>query len=95
MSYHTLPLIVKDVLSLHLAYTGPGVPKEKSQTTKTYIIQSNEVKVCDLAGKIHGDIERGFIHAEVVDAKKLIEYENYNAVKEDGRTTWFKMMMLS
>lgn len=87
LSYHTLPLIVKDVLNLHLVYTGPGVPKEKSQTTKTYIIQSNGVKVIELAGKIHGDIERGFIHAEVVDAKKLIEYDNYNAVKEDGKVT--------
>lgn len=87
LSYHTLPLIVKDVLNLHLAYTGPGVPKEKSQTTKTHIIQSNGVKIIELAGKLHGDIERGFIHAEVVDAKKLIEYDNYNAVKEDGKVT--------
>ena len=34
LSYHALPLLVKDVLDLSLVYTGPGVPLEKSQTTK-------------------------------------------------------------
>jgi GTP-binding protein YchF len=85
MSHHTLPLLVKDILSLSLAYTGPGVPLERSQTTKTHIIEPRGVTAIGLAGKLHGDIERGFIHAEVVDARDMIKYASYNAAKEDGK----------
>jgi GTP-binding protein YchF len=85
LTYHTLPLLVKDILSLSLAYTGPGVPLERSQTTKTHIIQPRGITAIELAGKLHGDIERGFIHAEVVDARDMIKYASYNAAKEDGK----------
>jgi GTP-binding protein YchF len=37
------------------------------------------------AGEIHTDFETGFIRAEVVDYKALIECGNYNAAKELGR----------
>lgn len=36
------------------------------------------------AGKIHSDIERGFIRAEVVDYNDLIEFGSMAAVKEKG-----------
>ena len=85
LTYHTLPLLVKDILGLSLAYTGPGVPPERSMTTKTHIVQERGLKAVELAGKLHGDIERGFIHAEVVDARDMIKYENYNAAKDDGK----------
>ena len=38
----------------------------------------------DLAGKLHGEIQRGFIHAEVMNANDLIKYVSYNAAKDDG-----------
>mmetsp|Transcript_21586 Transcript_21586/g.32932 ORF Transcript_21586/g.32932 Transcript_21586/m.32932 type:complete len:403 (-) Transcript_21586:97-1305(-) len=85
LTYHTLPLLVKDILSLSLVYTGPGVPPERSMTTKTHIVQPRGVKTIELAGKLHGDIERGFIHAEVVDARDMINYDSYNAAKDDGK----------
>ncbi|MGI6412093.1 MAG: redox-regulated ATPase YchF [Syntrophomonadaceae bacterium] len=37
------------------------------------------------AGKIHSDIERGFIRAEVMDSKDLIEMGSIPMVKEKGR----------
>lgn len=85
LSYHTLPLLVKDVLDLAIVYTGPGVPSERSQTTKTHILASNSMKGLDLAGKLHGDIQRGFMHAEVIEAQELIQYDSYSAAKENGR----------
>jgi len=39
----------------------------------------------DLAGKLHGDIQKGFIRAEVIQSQDLIGYENYSAAKVDGR----------
>ncbi|MDR1939343.1 MAG: redox-regulated ATPase YchF [Clostridiales bacterium] len=37
------------------------------------------------AGKIHTDFEKGFIRAEVVDCKTLLECGSYNAAKEKGK----------
>jgi len=37
------------------------------------------------AGKIHSDIERGFIRAETVNYDDLVEKGNYNACKEAGQ----------
>jgi GTP-binding protein YchF len=84
MSYHRLPLLVKDVLDLGLVYTGPGVPPERSQTTKTHIIPSSSMSVLDLAGKLHGDIQKGFMNAEVICASDLVQYETYGAAKDGG-----------
>lgn len=86
LSYHKLPLLVKEVLNLALVYTGPGVPRERSQTTKTHILASSDgITALDLAGKLHGDIQKGFIRAEVINSIDLIEYENYSAAKDGGR----------
>ena len=84
LSYRRLPLLVKDVLDLGLVYTGPGVTPERSQTTKTHIIPSKSISVLDLAGKLHGDIQKGFMNAEVIRATDLIQYETYSAAKEGG-----------
>lgn len=41
-------------------------------------------KAPQAAGKIHSDIERGFIRAEVTSYKDIIEYSTMQAVKEKG-----------
>ena len=38
----------------------------------------------ELAGRIHGDIQRGFVRAEVVPAPTLLEHSSYAAAKEAG-----------
>lgn len=42
-------------------------------------------KAPQAAGKIHSDFERGFIKADIVDYKLLLEYGNYNKAKEAGK----------
>ena len=39
-------------------------------------------KAPQAAGKIHTDFERGFIRAEVIAFKELVECGSYNAAKE-------------
>ena len=41
-------------------------------------------KAPQAAGKIHSDFERGFIRAEVVNYKDLLDCGSYNAAKEKG-----------
>lgn len=41
-------------------------------------------KAVDAAGKIHSDISRGFIRAEIVSYNDLIKYGSMNEVKEKG-----------
>ena len=84
LSYNVLPLLVKDLLGLSCVYTGPGVPQETSQTTKTHLFTSGSMSASGLAGRIHGDIQRGFIRAEVMNSNELKQYETYNAAKDDG-----------
>jgi len=43
-----------------------------------------DTKAAQAAGKIHSDLERGFIRAEVVAYNDLMEAGNYNAAKERG-----------
>ena len=45
----------------------------------------NGTKAPQAAGKIHTDFEKGFIRAEVVDWKTLLECGSYNAAKEKGK----------
>ena len=42
------------------------------------------MKAPQAAGKIHTDIERGFIRAEIMKYKDLIELRSEHAVKEKG-----------
>jgi GTP-binding protein YchF len=68
-SYHILGL---------MSYLTAG-PKE----TRAWTIKIG-TKAPQAAGKIHSDFERGFIRAEIVNYKNLIECGNYNAAKEKG-----------
>lgn len=81
LSHVSLPLLVKQLLDLACVYTGPGVPSERSQTTKAHIFQNNDLTVSELAGKLHGDIQRGFIKAEVIKAPDLIQYDSFSGAK--------------
>ena len=42
-------------------------------------------KAPQAAGKIHSDFERGFIRAEIVDWRTLLECGSYAAAKEKGK----------
>ena len=84
LSYQNLPLAVMKVLGLGLIFTGPGVAPERSQTTKTHILPSNSITPLDLAGKLHGDIQKGFMHAEVIKSLDLIQYDSFSEAKENG-----------
>lgn len=50
---------------------------------KAWTIEQNTI-ARKAAGKIHSDIERGFIRAEVVDYNDFVELGSMNAVKEKG-----------
>ncbi|KAL3939137.1 MAG: hypothetical protein SGBAC_006082 [Bacillariaceae sp.] len=83
LSYHQLPLLVGQVLGLKLIYTGPGVPPERSRTTKAHLLLG-PLTAEGLAGRIHGEIERGFMRAEVISAANLLEHDTFNAAKDTG-----------
>jgi len=42
-------------------------------------------KAPQAAGKIHTDFEKGFIRAEVIDYRVLLECGSFNAAKEKGK----------
>jgi len=85
LSYGVLPWKVMGLLDLSLAFTGPGVPPERSRTTRAHVYPSSKGLTAEgLAGKLHGTIQRGFIRAEVVPADKLLECTSYVAAKEGG-----------
>ena len=98
LSYNVIPTLVCRLLSLSLCYTGPGVPPERSQTTKSYLFGSsnddenedtegkkeNSLTVFGLAGKIHGELQRGFLRAEVIGAEELLRFDSFREAKEEG-----------
>ena len=96
LSYKVLPELVCRLLSLSLCYTGPGVPSERSQTTKSYLFGTTEdvdgedggksrtLTIFGLAGKIHGELQRGFLHAEVIRAQDLLRFESFRQAKQEG-----------
>jgi GTP-binding protein YchF len=81
LSHISLPLLVKRLLNLSCVYTGPGVASERSQTTKAHLFQQNHLTALELAGKLHGDIQRGFIKAEVIKASDLMQYASFSTAK--------------
>ena len=83
-SYNVLPNKVRELLDLSVAYTGPGVPPERSRTTRAYLFPSSSWTAHDLAGRLHGDIQKGFIRAEVVSAPELLRHANFAMAKESG-----------
>ncbi|MDD2495026.1 MAG: redox-regulated ATPase YchF [Tissierellia bacterium] len=68
-SYHLLGLI---------SFFTTGPIESKAWTIK------KGTKAPQAAGKIHSDIERGFIRAEVTSYDDVVEYGSMNAVKEKG-----------
>ena len=68
-SYHLLGLI---------SYLTAGEDETRAWTIKV------GTKAPQAAGKIHSDFERGFIRAEVVNYKDLLEFGSLSAAKEKG-----------
>ena len=66
-----------DLLGL-MSFLTAGEPEVRAWTIK------KGTKAPQAAGKIHSDIERGFIRAEIVSYKDLMECGSINAVKEKG-----------
>lgn len=52
--------------------------------TRAWTIEKG-TKAPQAAGKIHSDFEKGFIRAEIVDYKTLLELGSYNNAKEKGK----------
>ena len=74
---------ILEMLGRHLVYTGPGVPLERSKTIKAHLIAPGTT-ADDLAGRLHGAIQKGFLKAEVVSAPLLLKYASFAAAKEAG-----------
>lgn len=86
-SYNTLPSLIQKILNLSVVYTGPGVPPERSQTTRAHLFRRGALTASDLAGRIHGDIQKGFIRAEVTEVTDLLGSgccDCYTDAKEKG-----------
>ena len=66
-----------DLLGL-MSYLTAGQPEVRAWTIK------KGTKAPDAAGKIHSDIQRGFIKAEVVSYDDLMREGSMNAVREKG-----------
>ena len=84
LCHHALPTVVRELLGLELAYTGPGVPSDRSQTTKAHLFRRQSLTAGGLAGRLHGDIEKGFLRAEVCAAHALLEHETFAAARDAG-----------
>lgn len=81
-SYNVLPTMAARLLGFSLVYTGPGVSPERSKTTRAHLVSSLTAE--GLAGRLHGDIKKGFMRAEVARASILLELPNYASAKEAG-----------
>lgn len=84
LSYNVLPSLIQKLLNISIVYTGPGVSPERSRTTKAYLIRDMNLNAFDMAGRLHGDIQRGFVCAEVVSAENLLQHDSLNAARESG-----------
>jgi hypothetical protein len=84
LAHMQLPLIAMNLLNKVRVYTGPGVPPERSKTTRAHLFQKDSITADDLAGRIHGDIKKGFIRAEVIPAPTLLSHDNYVSARDAG-----------
>ncbi|KAK3286717.1 hypothetical protein CYMTET_5740 [Cymbomonas tetramitiformis] len=84
LSHNALPKAMLSLLGLSIAYTGPGVPQEKSRTTRAHLFPAGGLTAEGLAGRIHGDIYKGFLKAEVVPAPVLLEHPTFASAKDAG-----------
>ena len=71
------------LLGLGLVYTGPGVAPERSKTTRAHLTRGG-LTAEGLADRIHGDIRKGFVCAEVAPAQSLLQHASFAAAKEAG-----------
>ena len=67
-----------DLLGL-MSFLTAGEPEVRAWTIK------KGTKAPQAAGKIHSDIERGFIKAETYSFEDLVEYGSEHALKEAGK----------
>eukprot|EP00548_Thalassiothrix_antarctica_P019120 CAMPEP_0194182028 /NCGR_PEP_ID=MMETSP0154-20130528/22107_1 /TAXON_ID=1049557 /ORGANISM="Thalassiothrix antarctica, Strain L6-D1" /LENGTH=389 /DNA_ID=CAMNT_0038898161 /DNA_START=159 /DNA_END=1325 /DNA_ORIENTATION=- len=89
LSYNILPNMISKLLKLSTVYTGPGVSPSRSRTTKAYILprsrqQQKTMTAYNFAGRLHGEIQKGFICAEIITAEDLLMHESYIAAKQSG-----------
>ena len=85
LSHNALPRMICRLLGLVEVYTGPGVPPQNTQTTKAHLFRrSSGLTAEGVAGRLHGDISRGFIRAEVAPAEALLEHASFAAAKDAG-----------
>ena len=61
-----------------MSFLTAGKPEVRAWTIK------KGTKAPDAAGKIHSDIQRGFIKAEIVSYNDLIKEGSMNTIKEKG-----------
>ena len=61
LSCVVLPTMVRRLLNLSVSYTGPGVPAERTKTVRAHLFEGGKMTAEGLAGRIHGDIQRGFV----------------------------------
>lgn len=61
-----------------MSFLTAGKPEVRAWTIK------KNTKAPEAAGKIHSDIQRGFIRAEIVSYDDLMREGSMNAVKEKG-----------
>jgi ribosome-binding ATPase YchF (GTP1/OBG family) len=84
LCYQVLPQLVMERLGYSIVYTGPGVPPERSQTTRAHLVKT-PLTAYDFAGRIHRDIQKGFIKAQVIQVPQLLEQaSDYVHAKELG-----------
>ena len=84
LSSQTLPLQIRKLLGLSVAYTGPGVPPERSRTSKAHLFRNGSLTAHELAGRLHGEIQKGFLRAEAISAPLLLHHGDYNKAREAG-----------
>ena len=61
-----------------ISFLTAGKPESRAWTIK------RGTKASQAAGKIHSDLERGFIRAEIIPFDKLLECGSMTAAKEQG-----------
>jgi ribosome-binding ATPase len=95
MGYNDLLGMIRQLLDLFVVYVGPGVAPERSRTTRAFLMDGRKSKISSsashssttalgLAGRLHGDIQKGFIRAEVIPACQLLEFSSYKTAKDAG-----------
>ena len=84
LCHQVLPTLMRELLELSIAYTGPGVSPDVTKTTKAHLFRRSSLSAAGLARRLHGDIEKGFLRAEVVPALTLLRQKTYTAARESG-----------